>query len=126
VGGSFRDARSGGGCRSRFLHTVEKHFNARDAAGRSGLGLGVRVRWDALEIFAWPLVVHQEVGEPPRGLVRPEAMNMDIESDVLVALAEEVLHTKADGKERWCVAWLEWFWEQEIEMAISDVKEGRL
>jgi hypothetical protein len=51
---------------------------------------------------------------------------MYIEPDVKVAMAEEVLHTKAAGKEPWCIAWLYWFWEQEIEKAISDAKQGPL
>ena len=50
---------------------------------------------------------------------------MYIEPDVTIAVAEEALHTKAAGKEPWCIAWLHWFWEQEIEKAISDVKQSR-
>ena len=58
--------------------------------------------------------------------VHLEALRMHIEPNVLVAVAREVLHTRAEGRERWCISWLQWFWEQEIEKAIWDVKEGRL
>ena len=51
---------------------------------------------------------------------------MNMEADWIVPVAEEVLNMKAKGKEEWCIAWLEWFWEQEIERAISEVKQGRL
>ena len=51
---------------------------------------------------------------------------MYVEPDVMVAVAEEALHMKAAGKEPWCIAWLQWFWEQEIEKAISDAKQGRV
>ena len=47
---------------------------------------------------------------------------MHIDRNTLVILAEEVLDMKSTGKEDWCVFWLEWFWQQEIEMAISSVK----
>jgi hypothetical protein len=46
---------------------------------------------------------------------------MYIERDVLIRLAEETLNMKADGKEDHCIDWLEWFWQQEIERAISEV-----
>ena len=51
---------------------------------------------------------------------------MYLEPGLMIAVAEEVLKMEADGKEGWCIFWLEWFWEQEIERAISDVKDGRL
>lgn len=77
-------------------------------------------------MHASAVAVHQEVGEPLRRLVQPEAVKMYVEPDVMVAVAEEALHMKAAGKEEWCIAWLHWFWEQEIEKAISDAKQGRL
>jgi hypothetical protein len=58
-------------------------------------------------------------------LVQREAVKMYIEPDVMVAVAEEALHMKAAGKEGWCIAWLQWFWQEEIERAIWDVKQGR-
>ena len=38
--------------------------------------------------------------------------------------AEEALCMKADGKESWCIDWLEWLWQQEIEKAIWSVKQA--
>jgi hypothetical protein len=50
---------------------------------------------------------------------------MYVEQSLMVALAEEALCMKAEGKEQWCISWLQWFWQQEIERAISGVKQGR-
>jgi hypothetical protein len=50
---------------------------------------------------------------------------MYVDKDLMIAVAEEVLYMKADGKESWCVSWLEWFWQQEIERAIGSVKQVR-
>ena len=65
------------------------------------------------------IAVHNNMAEP-------EVVSMCVEQDLMIALAEDVLCMKADGKEQWCIAWLHWFWEQEIEKAISDVKQSRL
>ena len=72
------------------------------------------------------VAVHQGAGEPLCRWFQLEGGKMYIEPDVMVAMAEAVLHTRAAGKELWCIAWLYWFWEQEIGKAISDVKQGRL
>jgi len=48
---------------------------------------------------------------------------MYIEKELMIAAAEKALCMKADGKESWCIWWLEWFWQQEIEKAISSVKQ---
>jgi len=50
---------------------------------------------------------------------------MYVKESLMVAAAEEALCMKADGKEGWCISWLEWFWQQEIERAISSVKQVR-
>jgi len=50
---------------------------------------------------------------------------MYIEPGLMIAVAEEALKMEADGKEGWCISWLEWFWQEEIERAIWDVKQGR-
>jgi len=50
---------------------------------------------------------------------------MYIEKDLMIAAAEEALNMKVDGKEGWCIDWLEWLWQQEIERAISSVKRGK-
>jgi hypothetical protein len=57
--------------------------------------------------------------------VQPEAVQMYIERGWMVAVAEEALNMKADGKEAWCISWLQWFWQEEIERAIWDVQQGR-
>lgn len=49
---------------------------------------------------------------------------MYIEPGLMVAVAQEALNMKAAGKEQWCIWWLEWFWREEIERAIWDVKQG--
>jgi len=49
---------------------------------------------------------------------------MCVEQDLMIALAEDVLCMKADGKEQWCIAWLEWFWQEEIERAIWSIKQA--
>ena len=46
---------------------------------------------------------------------------MYIEKDLKIVVAEEDLNMKLDGKENWCIDWLKWFWQQEIERAISSV-----
>jgi len=50
---------------------------------------------------------------------------MYIEKELMIAAAEEALCMKADGKESWCIDWLEWFWQQEIERAIWNVKQDK-
>ena len=50
---------------------------------------------------------------------------MYVDRDLMMAAAEEALNMKVDGKEDWCISWLEWFWQQEIEGAISSVKRGK-
>lgn len=77
-------------------------------------------------VCAHAVAVHQEAGEPLCRVVPLEALKMYIERGLMIAVAEEALKMEADGKEGWCISWLEWFWEQEIERAISDVKQGRL
>ena len=57
--------------------------------------------------------------------VQPEAAKMYIEPSWMVAVAEEAFSIKADGKEAWCISWLQWFWQEEIERAIWDVQQGR-
>jgi hypothetical protein len=52
-------------------------------------------------------------------------MKMYIEKDLMIAAAEEALNMKGEGKEDWCIDWLKWFWQQEIERAISSVKRGK-
>ena len=47
---------------------------------------------------------------------------MYIDEDLMIAAAEKTLCMKAAGKEQWCISWLEWLWQQEIEKAISEVK----
>jgi len=43
---------------------------------------------------------------------------MHIDQNLLIGVAEEALSMKSTGKEGWCVSWLEWFWQEEIESAI--------
>ena len=50
---------------------------------------------------------------------------MYIENGLMIAAAEEALNMKVDGKEDWCIDWLKWFWQQEIEKAISSVKRRK-
>ena len=50
---------------------------------------------------------------------------MYVDRNFILALAEKVLNMKTAGKEDWCIHWLEWFWQQEIETAIHDVKRRR-
>ena len=47
---------------------------------------------------------------------------MHIDKNLLMSVAEETLNMESTGKEDWCIFWLEWFWQQEIESAISSVK----
>jgi len=83
-------------------------------------------RWVCLAgMCVCTVAVHQEAGEPLRRVVQPGAVKMHIEPGLMVAVAEEALNMKADGKEGWCISWLEWFWQEEIERAIRDVKQGR-
>ena len=49
---------------------------------------------------------------------------MYIEKDLMIAAAEEALNMKGEGKEDWCIDWLKWFWQQEIERAIWSVKQA--
>jgi hypothetical protein len=49
---------------------------------------------------------------------------MHIDKNLLINVAENALHMKSTGKEDWCISWLEWFWQDEIERAICDVKQG--
>jgi hypothetical protein len=53
-----------------------------------------------------------------------EVVNMYTERSLMVSIAEKALCMKADGKEQWCISWLEWFWQQEIERAIWSVKQA--
>ena len=57
-------------------------------------------------------------------MVQPEVVNMYIDPDLMIVIAEKVLCMRADGKECWCISWLRWFWEIEIERAICSVKES--
>ena len=45
---------------------------------------------------------------------------MHIDKNLLISVAEEMLNMKSTGKEDWCISWLEWFWQQEIEKAICE------
>lgn len=54
-------------------------------------------------------------------MVEPEVASMYVEEDAMIALAEKVLCMKVEGKEQWCISWLEWFWQEEIERAIRSV-----
>ncbi len=47
---------------------------------------------------------------------------MYIDKDVMADLAGEALNMETAGKEDWCIWWLEWFWRQEIDRAIDDVR----
>ena len=49
---------------------------------------------------------------------------MYVDKDSIVAVAEAALNMEVEGKEGWCIWWLEWFWQQEIERAVCDVKQG--
>ncbi|MBN2269970.1 MAG: hypothetical protein JXN61_05105 [Sedimentisphaerales bacterium] len=49
---------------------------------------------------------------------------MDIQKDLMIALAEDVLCMKAKGREEWCIWWLEWFWQEEVERAVWSVKQA--
>jgi hypothetical protein len=57
-------------------------------------------------------------------MIRQEVVNMYTERSLMVSIAEKALSMKADGKEQWCVSWLEWFWQQEIERAIWSIKQA--
>jgi hypothetical protein len=57
-------------------------------------------------------------------VAEPEVAIMYVEQDVIRALAEDVLCMKAEGKEQWCISWLEWFWQEEIERAIWSMKQA--
>lgn len=57
-------------------------------------------------------------------MLRPEVLSMYVEEKLMIAIAEEALCMKADGKERLCISWLQWFWQQEIERAIWSIKQG--
>ena len=67
------------------------------------------------------VTVHLKAGEPQHSVVWPEVIKMYIERRWMMVVAEEALNMKADSKENWCIDWLEWFWQQEIERAISEV-----
>ena len=49
---------------------------------------------------------------------------MPIDNSLIIDVAEEALNMKSIDKEDWCVFWLEWFWQQEIERAIYSIKQG--
>ena len=51
---------------------------------------------------------------------------MYVDKDSIVGVAEKVLHMESSGKEDWCIWWLEWFWQQEIERSICSIKRGEL
>lgn len=57
-------------------------------------------------------------------VVEPEVVRVYVEQDWMIALAEDVLCMKADGKEQWCIFWLEWFWQEEIESAVWSMKHA--
>jgi hypothetical protein len=48
---------------------------------------------------------------------------MYVDKDLIVPVAEAALNMEVEGKEDWCIGWLEWFWQQEIERAVCDVKQ---
>jgi hypothetical protein len=50
---------------------------------------------------------------------------MYADRDAILAIAEKELNMKTAGKEDWCIHWLEWIWQQEIEAAIYNVKQGK-
>ena len=50
---------------------------------------------------------------------------MYVDRNFILALAEQVLNMKTTGKEDWCIHWLEWLWQQEIEEAIYNVKQDK-
>jgi hypothetical protein len=64
------------------------------------------------------------MSEPPQERHNSEVMNMYVDPDLMIVVAEKVLCMRADGNEYWCISWLRWFWEKEIERAICSVKEG--
>ena len=47
---------------------------------------------------------------------------MHIDQNLRIGLAQEALNMESGGKEEWCVSWLEWFWQEEIESAICAVQ----
>ncbi|MHC4581546.1 MAG: hypothetical protein ACYS14_08820 [Planctomycetota bacterium] len=49
---------------------------------------------------------------------------MYVEEKLMMGIVEEALGMKADGEEEWCISWLEWFWQQEIERAICSIRQG--
>ncbi len=50
---------------------------------------------------------------------------MYMDRNLLVDIAEEALNMRSIGSEDWCVLWYEWFWQQEIERAIGEIRQGR-
>ena len=50
---------------------------------------------------------------------------MYADKDAILAIAEKELNMKTTGKEDWCIRWLEWIWQQEIEEAIYNVKQDK-
>ena len=71
------------------------------------------------------VAVHRKAGEPQHSAVWPEVVKMYIKKDLMIVVAEEALNMKVEGKEDWCIDWLEWLWQQEIERAIWSVKQGK-
>ena len=49
---------------------------------------------------------------------------MHVERGLMIAVAEQALYMKADGREQWRIFWLEWLWEQEIEGAVWSIKQA--
>ena len=49
---------------------------------------------------------------------------MYVDKDAMIVLAGNAVNMDPTGKEDWCIAWLEWFWEQEIEVAVWEAKQA--
>ncbi|MFC1652859.1 hypothetical protein ACFL3F_03970 [Planctomycetota bacterium] len=50
---------------------------------------------------------------------------MYLTKDMIKSIAQVALNMKAEGKENWCLVWLEWLWQEEIERAIWSIKQVR-
>ena len=49
---------------------------------------------------------------------------MHVERGLMIAVTEQALYMKADGREQWRIFWLEWLWEQEIEGGCLEHQAG--
>ena len=49
---------------------------------------------------------------------------MYMDRHLLMDIAEEALNMRSIGSEDWYILWLEWFWQQEIERAIGEIRQG--